>query len=137
MLKPEIERLSDVDLAVEVASKETDFDRARVKNDERIEILAVQGHRFRNFVEQEGGWYWGVFGFLKGRSRVISLSDYKAEKTFVLAVPHRFLIGPGTDSRAAEAKRTGAIDPESASARPAMLKNGRDRRTKGLPGSSP
>src|ERR1017187_8577811 len=30
---------------------------------------------------------------LKGRSRVIALADFNAEKTFVLAVPHRFLIG--------------------------------------------
>jgi predicted nucleotidyltransferase len=50
-LKAEIDRLSDVDLAVEVASKETDFDRARVKNYERVEELAIQGHHFRNFVE--------------------------------------------------------------------------------------
>jgi predicted nucleotidyltransferase len=85
MLKPEAERLSDVDLAVEVASKETGFDRARIKNYERVEKLAMQGHRFRNFVEQEGCWYWEVFGFLKGRSRVIALADYAAEKTFVLA----------------------------------------------------
>ena len=93
MLKPAVERLSDVDLAVEVASKETDFDRARVKNYERVEELATRGHRFRNFLEQEGCWYWQVFGFLKGRSRVIALADYSVEKTFVLKVPHRFLMG--------------------------------------------
>jgi predicted nucleotidyltransferase len=93
MLKPVIEPVSDVDVAAEVTSKEADFDRARVKNYERVEKLATQGHRFRNFLEQEGCWYWEVFGFLKGRSRVISLADYAAEKTFVLAVPHRFVIG--------------------------------------------
>ena len=53
MLKPEIERLSDVDLAVEIATKETDFDCARAKNIERVEDLAAQGHRFRNLLEQE------------------------------------------------------------------------------------
>ena len=93
MLKPEVERLSDVDLAVELASKEPDFDRARVKNYERVEELATQGHRFRNFLEREGCWYWEIFGFLKGQSRVIALADYSLEKTFVLTVPHRFLIG--------------------------------------------
>jgi predicted nucleotidyltransferase len=93
MLKPGVERLSDVDLAVEVAPKEADFDRARVKNYERVEELAVQGHRFRNFLEQEGCWYWEVFKFLKGQSRVIALADYSVEKTFVLRVPHRFLMG--------------------------------------------
>ena len=39
MLKPEVERLSD--LAVELASKDADFDRARVKNYERVEELAT------------------------------------------------------------------------------------------------
>jgi len=93
MLKPEVERLSDVDVAVELASKEADFDRARAKNYERVEKLATQGHRFRNFLEQEGCWYWEVFGFLKGHSRVIALADYAAEKSFVLTVPHRVLFG--------------------------------------------
>ena len=32
MLKPEVERFSDVDLAVELMSKEEDFDRARARN---------------------------------------------------------------------------------------------------------
>jgi predicted nucleotidyltransferase len=31
MLKPEVDRLSDVDVAVELATKETDFDRALVR----------------------------------------------------------------------------------------------------------
>ena len=93
LLKPGVERLSDVDLAVELASKEVDFDRARVRNYERVEELATQGHRFRNFLEREGCWYWEIFRFLKGRSRVIALADYSVEKKFVLTVPHRFLIG--------------------------------------------
>lgn len=93
MLKREVERLSDVDLAVELASKETDFDRARVKNYERVEELAKLGHRFRNLVEREGCWYWEIFRFLKGQSRVIALADYSVEKAFVLTVPHRFLVG--------------------------------------------
>ena len=93
MLKPEVERFSDVDLAVELMSKEADFDRARARNYERVEELSAQGHRFRNFLEQEGCWYWEVFGFLKRQSRVLGLADYSVEKPFVLTVPHRFLIG--------------------------------------------
>jgi predicted nucleotidyltransferase len=93
MLKPQVERLSDVDLAVELSQKETDFERARLKNRQRAEELSDQGHRFRFYLELEGCWYFETFHFLKGRSRVIALADYKAEKTFVLAAPHRFLIG--------------------------------------------
>jgi hypothetical protein len=70
-----------------------DFDRARAANYRRVEELTAQGRRFRNFMEQEGCWYWEVFGFLKGRSRVIALADYSFEKSFVLNFPHRFLIG--------------------------------------------
>jgi predicted nucleotidyltransferase len=92
-LKPEIERLSDVDLAVEVASKESDFDRERAKNYERVEKPASRGRRFRNFLEQEGCWHWEVFSFLKAHSRVIALADYATEKTIVLTVPHRVLLG--------------------------------------------
>jgi hypothetical protein len=102
------ERLSDVDLAVEVASKEEDFDRAREKNYERVEKLATQGYRFRSFLDQEGCWYREVFGFLKGRNRVIALADYRAEKTFVLAVPHRFLIGQPDDMPVRSASSTPA-----------------------------
>jgi predicted nucleotidyltransferase len=74
MLKPEIERLSDVDVAIELAPKDADFDSALVKNYQRVEELAAQGHRFRNFVEREGCWYWEVFGFLKGQDRVLALA---------------------------------------------------------------
>ena len=111
MLKPQVERLSDVDLAVELTQKETDFDRARLKNQQRVEELSNQGHRFRHFLELEACWYFETFHFLKGRSRVIALADYKAEKTFVLAVPHRFLLGepepipPATPPPAARKRR--------------------------------
>src|SRR5436189_526776 len=81
MLKPEVERLSDVDLAVELASKEADFDRARVKNYERVKELAPQGHRFPNFLERASCWYWEIFVFLQGQRRVIALADYTLEKT--------------------------------------------------------
>jgi len=93
MLKPEVERLSDVDLAVEIASKEADFELARAKNYERVEKRATEGHCFRNFSEEEFWWYWEVFGYLKGHSRVIALTEYASQKKFVLAVPHRVLLG--------------------------------------------
>src|SRR5713101_6215872 len=116
MLKPEVERLSDVDVAVELASKEADFDRARAKNYERVEKLATQGHRFRNFVEQEGCWYWEIFRFLKGQSRVIALADYAVEKALVLAVPHRFLVGQSEQT--AEQDTPSSLKPVARKRRP-------------------
>lgn len=118
MLKPEVERLSDVDLAVGLAAKEVDFDLAREQNRQRAEELAGQGRRFQNFLEWEACWYWEAFQYLKGRSRVISLADYGAERAFVLAVPHRFLIGEPEQ-----------IAPAPATPRPAARK----RRPAGCP----
>ena len=43
MLRPKVERLSDVDLAVELVSKEVDGDLAGLKNRQRAEELADQG----------------------------------------------------------------------------------------------
>jgi predicted nucleotidyltransferase len=112
MLKSQVERLSDVDLAVELTAKEADFDCRTLKNRQRAEELADLGRRFRNFLELEGCWYFETFRYLKGRSRVIALADYGTEKTFVLAVPHRFLIGepeqlavPATPRPAARKRR--------------------------------
>ena len=93
MLRPEVEWLSDVDVAVQLEAKEKDFDRLRAQTLHRVEELTARGHRFRGFLEQEGWWYFETRRFLKGGSRVISMADYNVEKALVLAVPHRVLIG--------------------------------------------
>jgi hypothetical protein len=73
--------------------KEPDFKRAQEQNQRLAEELANMGRSFRNVLEWESCWHGEAFRFLKGRSRVIALADFSAEKAFVLAVPHRFLIG--------------------------------------------
>jgi predicted nucleotidyltransferase len=93
MLRPEVERLSDVDLAVQLVAKETDSERLRAANAERAEQLAILGKCFGSFLEEQFCWFLETFRFLKGRSRVISLADYNVEKRLVLAVPHRMLLG--------------------------------------------
>jgi predicted nucleotidyltransferase len=93
VLKPDVERLSDVDLAVQLVPKEADPERAQLLNQERVEELAARGHEFRNILEVAHCWHRETFKFLKGRSRVISLADYAVEKSFILAVPHQFVIG--------------------------------------------
>jgi predicted nucleotidyltransferase len=93
MLKTDVQRLSDVDLAVQLVPKEADPERAQVLNQARVEELADRGHEFRNILEVAHCWHRETFKFLKGRSRVISLADYAIEKSFILAVPHQFLIG--------------------------------------------
>lgn len=102
MLKPDVERLSDVDLAVQLVPKEADRERAQLLNQERVEELAARGHEFRSILDVGHCWHWETFKFLKSRSRVISLADYAVEKSFVLAVPHQFLIGAPEQTQAHE-----------------------------------
>jgi predicted nucleotidyltransferase len=93
LLRENVDRLSDVDLAVEVVPKIVDRERHAAENRRRVETMARAGHIFRDIFDVHLHWYREVFRFLKARSRVISLADYRAEKSFILAVPHRMLIG--------------------------------------------
>jgi predicted nucleotidyltransferase len=93
MLREEVDRLSDVDLAVEVVPKIADPERLAPKNRRRVEALLAAGHVFRNVLDMHFCWYREVFRFLKSRSRVISLADYAAEKSLILNVPHHMLLG--------------------------------------------
>jgi predicted nucleotidyltransferase len=104
MLKPEVDRVSDVDVAIKVVPKETDSDRARVKNWRRVRELEQRGHRFRGLLGPDFCWYWEVFEFLEEGSRVISLIDLKHEGEFVLSVPHRHLYSAGAWSADAPAR---------------------------------
>jgi predicted nucleotidyltransferase len=93
LLRNEVDRLSDVDLAVEVLPKIADRERLAAKNRRRVEALLRAGHVFRGILDIHSYWYREVFRFLKNRSRVISLADYAAEKSLILNVPHRMLLG--------------------------------------------
>jgi hypothetical protein len=123
MLKPEVERLSDVDLAVELASKEEDFDRMRARNYECVEELCAQGHRFRNFLEQEGYWYGEVFGFLQAKepchrfSGLLGGEDVRADRS--APIPHW---PAGTNRGAIAAKHAGVRSPEAPIARLPILR---------------
>jgi predicted nucleotidyltransferase len=51
MLKPEVDLLSDVDVAVEIMPKEADAERARAKNERRARELERLGYLFRGFLD--------------------------------------------------------------------------------------
>jgi predicted nucleotidyltransferase len=93
-LRPEVDRLGDVDVAVEVEPKEADRQRLRELNYRRVARAEEKGQRFSSMLDREIWWRAEVFGFLKGRSRSISLHDYGGEKPLVDRVPHRILLGP-------------------------------------------
>ena len=79
MLRPEVDRLSDVDVAVEIVQKELDRERAKLANECRARELEEKGHQFRQPLDWVACWYREVFAFLKGRGRVISLASRRAE----------------------------------------------------------
>jgi predicted nucleotidyltransferase len=91
MLRSEVDRLSDVDVAVEIVQKELDRERARAANECRARELEQKGHQFRQPLDWVTCWYREVFAFLKGRGRVISLANLRAEGELILAVPHQIL----------------------------------------------
>ena len=66
MLKPEVDRVSDVDLAVEIVPKESNPERARAINERRVLELELLGRSFRGFLDRELFWYWEAFRYLKG-----------------------------------------------------------------------
>jgi predicted nucleotidyltransferase len=104
-LREGVERLGDVDVAVQLEPKQQDGERARMLNEKRVAEVERKGHRFGGFLEREFYWHRETFRFLKGRSRSIALVDYKAEKAFVDQVPHRFLLGESDPAPAPLAKR--------------------------------
>jgi predicted nucleotidyltransferase len=93
MLREDVDRVSDVDLAVEVLPKIADREKFALRNMQRVESLARTGKVFRDIFDVHLHWHREVLRFLKSRSRVISLADYAAEKSLIMNVPHRMLLG--------------------------------------------
>lgn len=91
-LRTGIDRLSDVDIAVELAPKEARWKVLRELNYRRVAQSERKGHRFSGVLEREVWWRSETLRFLKGRSRSISLVDYKREKEFVDKVQRRTLL---------------------------------------------
>jgi predicted nucleotidyltransferase len=115
-LRADVDRLSDLDIAVELQPKEANWDRLRELTLKRVEQLQVAGRGFRSWLEMEHWWHREAFRFLKNRSRTISLIDYAAEKEFVDRVPHLVLISMATD--VAQSRHEVTKDPPRRRRRP-------------------
>jgi hypothetical protein len=61
MLREDVDRVSDVDLAVEVLPKIADREQLAAKNRRRVEALLSAGHVFRNILDMHFYWYREVF----------------------------------------------------------------------------
>jgi predicted nucleotidyltransferase len=104
-LRPEADRLSDLDVAVELQPKEADWGRLSEATEKRVEELQLAGRRFGSWLEVEYWWHLEAFRFLKSRSRAVSLIDYKAEKEFVERVPHKVLFSSSSGDDAGPQSR--------------------------------
>jgi len=104
-LRADVDRLSDVDIAVELQPKVADRERLRELTHDRVEQLQMAGCRFRDWLEVEYWWHLEAFRFLKSRSRAISLIDYKVEKELVDKVPHKVLLSCPADVGAEPRRR--------------------------------
>jgi predicted nucleotidyltransferase len=67
-LRDDVDRLSDVDVAVQLEPKQPDVELAWVLNEQRVAELTSKGQLFANFLERDWCWYRETFRFLKGRS---------------------------------------------------------------------
>ena len=91
-LRTDMDRLGDVDMAIELEPKEKDRKLLRELNYRRAAQSEKEGHRFTGILDRELWWKSETFRFLKSRSRSISMLDYKLEKEFVDRVPHQTLL---------------------------------------------
>ncbi|MGD0499472.1 MAG: nucleotidyltransferase domain-containing protein [Bryobacteraceae bacterium] len=91
-LRPELDRLGDIDIAVELRPKESDYEQVREANERRLADLEARGQRVAGgFLARETWWWREVLRFLKARSRAISFHDYAYEKELVDAVPNQVI----------------------------------------------
>ncbi len=112
-LRTEVDRLGDVDVAVELQPKEPDPAKLRKATYARVALLEGLGRRFDGYMDKEGWWRREALQFLKGRSRAISLHDYSVEKELIDAVPHRELSLEGRRPRARTVARPSRLQPPS------------------------
>jgi predicted nucleotidyltransferase len=87
-LQKDLARLGDVDIAVELEAKALRGETLQNLNMQRVAQLERQGRRFRNVLDRAMWWQTEVLRFLKGRSRSISLHDYKVDRELIDEVPY-------------------------------------------------
>jgi len=97
-LRGDVNRLGDVDVAVELEPKVNHRLRLRELNYRRVAESESKGHRFSGMLDREMWWQLETFRFLKSRSRSISLHDYGTKRQLVDEVPHRILMSPRAKS---------------------------------------
>jgi predicted nucleotidyltransferase len=84
-------RLGDIDVAVQFARREADFDKHFAANLKRVQEL---GRTFSNMVEEMDWWRKEAYLFLRNRKRGLSIHDYDANRELVESLPHQVVFNP-------------------------------------------
>ena len=85
----DVDRLGDLDVAIEWQRREMDFDKHDEANRNRVIEEMGKGRHFANFIEQLDWWRWEATLFLRNRKRGLSIHDYASEKQVIESGPYR------------------------------------------------
>lgn len=102
ILQPDVDRLGDVDIAIQLEAKEHTVEIYRQQNARRVAECERNGQRIIGILKRSFWWQIETFRFLKGRNRSISLHDYQVDRELIDLGPHKWLMGePGKDEKRA------------------------------------
>jgi hypothetical protein len=85
----EMDRIGDLDIAVQLVRREPDFEKHTQANNRRVAEQFARGRSISNIVDQAFWWQREAMLFLRRRSRGLSLHNYGAIREIVHASPHR------------------------------------------------
>lgn len=83
-----VDRLGDVDVAIEWERREKDWDKHHQANNERVAEEVRKGRHFANMVDELDWWRREAILFLRNRKRGLSIHDYASDREVVDAAPH-------------------------------------------------
>jgi hypothetical protein len=72
------DRISDLDVAVEISPREPNFEKHMEANNQRVAEQFANGRSFANILEQPCWWQKEAMLFLRNRKRGLSLQDYSS-----------------------------------------------------------
>lgn len=84
-------RLGDIDIAIELARREPDYDKHLAANYQRVIEEGAKGRRFSNMLDMLCWWQREAMLFLRNRKRSLSLHDYGSIREMVNSAPHTVL----------------------------------------------
>jgi hypothetical protein len=85
------DRIGDVDIAIELVRRESDFDKHCAANSKRVREETERGRSFQNMVDEIYWWHREAMLFLRNRKRGLSLHEYQSERSVVESGLHKVI----------------------------------------------